>query len=55
VAWPGNDAALLVIVPVMALVCLGYIALLRRSQAAAAVRARSAAAVGPLATEEGAR
>ena len=31
VSWPGNDAALLVIVPVTALVALGYTALLRRT------------------------
>ena len=30
VAWPGGDAALLVIGPVMAAVSLGYAALLRR-------------------------
>jgi uncharacterized membrane protein len=30
VAWPGNDAALLVLVPVVALVALGYTVLLRR-------------------------
>jgi uncharacterized membrane protein len=35
VAWPGGDAALLVIVPVIAAVSLGYAALLRRSRAAA--------------------
>jgi len=32
VAWPGNDAALLVLVPVVALVALCYTALLRRPQ-----------------------
>ena len=30
VAWPGNDAALLALVPVVALVALGYTVLLRR-------------------------
>jgi uncharacterized membrane protein len=39
VKWPGNDAALLVLVPVVALVSLGYATWLRRvhrlSQAAA--------------------
>jgi uncharacterized membrane protein len=30
VAWPGNDAALLGLVPVVALVSLGYAILLRR-------------------------
>jgi uncharacterized membrane protein len=34
VAWPGNDAALLVLVPVVALVALGYTVLLRRPQGA---------------------
>ncbi len=35
-SWPGNDAALLVIVPLMALAGLGYTALLRRAHATAA-------------------
>jgi uncharacterized membrane protein len=35
VSWPGGDAALLVIVPVLAAVSLGYAALLRRARAAA--------------------
>jgi uncharacterized membrane protein len=34
-SWPGNDAALLAIVPATALVALGYTALLRRARAAA--------------------
>jgi uncharacterized membrane protein len=34
VSWPGNDAALLVIIPVMALVAIGYVTLLRRAHAA---------------------
>ena len=34
VSWPGQDAALLVLVPVVILVSLGYTALLRRAQAA---------------------
>jgi len=34
VSWPGHDAALLVLVPVVALVALGYTVLLRRPQAA---------------------
>jgi uncharacterized membrane protein len=33
VSWPGHDAALLVLVPVTALVSLGYTALLRRGRA----------------------
>ncbi len=47
VSWPGNDAALLVIVSVTVLVTVGYVALLRRSRAAASVRA------DPVATAEG--
>ncbi len=35
VSWPGNDAALLVVVPAMALITLGYTALLRRARTAA--------------------
>ncbi len=31
VSWPGNDAALLVVIPAMALVTIGYAALLRRA------------------------
>ena len=34
VAWPGNDAALLAVIPAVALVCLAYTALLRRARAA---------------------
>ncbi|HWG65194.1 MAG TPA: hypothetical protein VG253_26210 [Streptosporangiaceae bacterium] len=34
VTWPGNDAALLVLVPVIAVVSIGYMALLRRARAA---------------------
>jgi len=34
-SWPGNDVALLAIVPATALVALGYVALLRRARAAA--------------------
>ena len=34
-SWPGNDAALLVLVPVVVLVALGYTALLRRIRAPA--------------------
>ena len=33
VSWPGHDAALLVLVPVVALVALGYTVLLRRPRA----------------------
>jgi uncharacterized membrane protein len=35
VSWPGNDAALLVLVPVVVLVAFGYTALLRRTRAPA--------------------
>jgi uncharacterized membrane protein len=34
VSWPGNDAALLVLVPVVAAVSLGYAAWLRRGRVA---------------------
>jgi uncharacterized membrane protein len=34
VAWPGNDAALLVLVPVVALVSAGYVFWLRSRKAA---------------------
>jgi uncharacterized membrane protein len=57
VAWPGHDAALLVIIPVMAAVTLGYIVLLRRSRAAAigtSAARPAASAVGTLAPEDGA-
>ena len=50
VSWPGHDAALLVVIPVIALACLGYTAVLRRARAATAglpatvpVRSREAA------------
>ena len=32
VSWPGNDAALLAVIPATALVALGYLALLRRGR-----------------------
>jgi uncharacterized membrane protein len=35
VSWPGNDAALLVVIPAVAVICLCYVALLRRARAAA--------------------
>jgi uncharacterized membrane protein len=56
VVWPGHDAALLVLIPVMAAVTLGYIALLRRSRAtvlAAASARPTASAAGPRGPEEG--
>jgi uncharacterized membrane protein len=39
VSWPGGDAALLVLVPVTALVALGYTAMLRRPAGPAPVPA----------------
>jgi len=36
VSWPGNDAALLAIIPATVLVALGYVGLLRRAHAATA-------------------
>ena len=36
-AWPGGDAALLVVIPVIAAVSLGYAAVLRRSREAALI------------------
>ena len=38
-SWPGNDAALLAIVPLTALIALGYTGLLRRARLAAAAQA----------------
>ena len=35
-SWPGNDAALLAVIPATALVALGYVGLLRRARAASA-------------------
>jgi uncharacterized membrane protein len=35
VSWPGNDASLLGLVPVIALVSLGYTALLRQADRSA--------------------
>jgi len=45
-AWPGNDAALLVIVPATLLAALGYVTLLRRARQGAAA-APVAVAVAP--------
>lgn len=65
VSWPGNDAALLALVPLTALAALGYTALLRRAQSAARSAALSAAVPvlahsgpgqpGRMSSEEGAR
>jgi len=46
VAWPGHDAALLVLVPVVALVTAACIAWLRSREAAAAVPAKKSEVVG---------
>jgi uncharacterized membrane protein len=43
VSWPGNDAALLVLVPVVAVVALGYTAWLRRGRAVGAAAPASSA------------
>jgi uncharacterized membrane protein len=45
VAWPGNDAALLVLVPVVALVSAGYVFWLRSRQAAVGAPARQSEVV----------
>jgi uncharacterized membrane protein len=52
VAWPGGDAALLAIVPAVALVSLGYVALLRRARPAPAPRTVPAAAGSAEESEE---
>jgi uncharacterized membrane protein len=46
VTWPGNDAALLVLVPVIALVCTGYIFWLRSRGFAAPAPAKQSEVVG---------
>jgi len=46
VAWPGNDAALLVLVPVVALVAAGCILWLRSRKVAAAAPAKETEVVG---------
>jgi uncharacterized membrane protein len=48
-SWPGGDAALLVIIPGLALVSLGMVAWLRSTRASAAARRSSRAAAGELA------
>ena len=51
VHWPGNDAFLLVLIPVYALVCVGYTAALRRAQAGGPVQVLASPPV-TLSTEE---
>jgi len=46
VTWPGGDAALLVIVPVVAVVCLSYVAWLRRYRPAASLGQQTPATEG---------
>jgi uncharacterized membrane protein len=59
VKWPGADASLLGIIPLIALVCVGYTALLRRTRAAAAALDGTdqpqRPEASPVASEEGAR
>jgi uncharacterized membrane protein len=52
VSWPGHDAALLVLVPVVALVSLGYTVLLKRTRAARPAPAPAPPAPAPPAPEE---
>ena len=56
-SWPGHDAALLAVVPVVAAVALGYTLLLRRARAAGPAwpggPARAAAGTSPLTSGEG--
>jgi uncharacterized membrane protein len=58
VSWPGNDAALLVVVPLTALVTLGYTGLLRRARGAAGLAAApvtAPVAATRMGSEEGGR
>jgi uncharacterized membrane protein len=45
VSWPGNDAALLAVVPVVALVAAGYILWLRSRRVTAAAPAKESEVV----------
>jgi len=49
VTWPGNDAALLVLVPVVAVTSLGYAACLRRGRQRGQVPGRPASSLAPAA------
>jgi uncharacterized membrane protein len=51
VKWPGDDAALLILIPVIALACTGYTLLLRRGRAEAV----AAPAAMPVSSEEATR
>jgi uncharacterized membrane protein len=51
VAWPGNDAALLVLVPVVAVTSLGFAAWLRRGREAGEVPDPAAVPAAVPATE----
>jgi uncharacterized membrane protein len=53
VSWPGNDAALLVIIPLTTVVGLGYMSLLRRARAATAAVAPATAPVAAAQGEPG--
>jgi uncharacterized membrane protein len=56
VAWPGGDAALLVVIPAVAAVSLGYAAMLRRGRAAAlAAAGQAGSATAGRTAPEGAR
>ncbi len=58
VKWPGNDAALLGVIPFIALATIGYAVLLRRAREASLAPAAVAAATGPaspVTSEEGIR
>jgi uncharacterized membrane protein len=46
VRWPGNDAALLVLVPVVAVICIGYVCWLNSRKAAVIVSAAESEVVG---------
>ena len=48
VHWPGNDAALLVVIPFIALVCLGYTTVMRRARTQAQAAAARAPELAPV-------
>jgi len=52
VQWPGSDAALLVLVPAVAAVSLGYAAWLRRAHRLSAAPGQTAGAAGPASVTE---